>query len=148
MWRANLASGVVKVDLVSCPDTRGSLQLNSHSETHVPCPDQNLHILTKVKVKATTCCSSKNCLSHCKLGANLIVPHKVGKVLVCGFKLLLKQFLVSKRFTAIKQMISLKYKWLQEDKLAYNSLFFLQTVLERDYMKDNEVCPSQIQIQT
>ena len=45
-------------------------------------------------------------------------------------------------------MISLKYKWLQEDKLAYNSLFFLQTVLERDYMEDNEVCPSQIQIQT
>ena len=37
---------------------------------------------------------------------------------------------------------------MQADKLAYNSLFFLQTVLERVYMKDNEVCPSQIQIQT
>ena len=67
-----------------------------------------------------------------------------------GFGLLaFEQVLVSTRFTAKKQMNSLKYnEWHQEDKEAYNSMFLLHALLERDYMADLEVWLSQIQIQT
>ena len=56
-----------------------------------------------------------------------------------GLKLVVKQVLVSTRLTAMKQMKSLKYKWHQEEKLAYNSLFLLHIFLKRNYMEDHEV---------
>ena len=46
-----------------------------------------------------------------------------------------EQVMVSIRFTAKKKIKSLKYRWQQEDKLAYNSLFLLYTFLERGHME-------------
>ena len=51
-----------------------------------------------------------------KLSANLLLLNWF-----CGFKTSFKQVLVSTRFTAMIQINSLKYKWHQLDKLAYNS---------------------------
>lgn len=67
--------------------------------------------------------------------------------MLVGLYRVFEQGLVSIRFTAKKKMNSLRYRWQQEDKLAYNnSLFLLYTFLERGHMEDNEVW--QIQMQT
>ena len=49
-------------------------------------------------------------------------------------KLVFKQVLVSHGLQE-----SLKYRWDQEDKLAYNNVFLLYTFWERDYMEDQEL---------